>query len=382
MERFKEANLYILDMEWAEDGDIIQPLEIALLPADVKSLSFFSFIQPTDFSAITPDLLHFLRLKSSTLEKAPAFRDVIYEMSHKMLDNSGKSNIAIIWHSSTKENFLRACKENRIRTSFQEIISLRDIMLISQEINAGSYGLRKMLKSYDICFDARFLNTSSYDVLCLKKLFLQFRKSCEESKLKECLKACENTKVIHAEGCPYCKTAKTKSIREFSSSDLFLGYRFCKHCSSSIQPWVPVLSTREGENAKLQKKAYSISPDKQLDEEFIATMCVHFDLEYAIKGYYIEIRTSCGRWKLYHDGKNIIKVFHGNHYGKVSKQGYHEQNLKSESLYEVLRYIYEHDRKVEEKKIKSNKRAKDQFVRHTKKVAHHSKRNYYVEKDE
>ncbi len=379
MEKAKKTKLYALDMEWSDLDGFIQPMEIGLLPMWNMADPYFSLIAPSDTDRLNPRIFSFLRQKKTTIMNAPSFDAVIHEMKRVMIPGSIRA-VALVWHNSTREYFIDACRVYKVRNPFSAIVSLKDIMIMGRKDVIGSF--ERAMSEYNISFQYRFLHHSTYDALRLKGLYCRFRNRCSESERLVSLVINERTGTIHREDCRYIAGVAEYSCKPFKIDDLFFGGRLCKKCCRELPAWTTPLNEEEKNIIRLRDTVRRIKESKQFEETSIACMCAQFGFDYSVNGRVIDIKTSCGRWRLYHDNKEVTKVYHGNHYGRNSRLGYHEQSGMSGTLYKVLSLINRHDSAIDEHEIRQPKKNKDTSAKMVKKVAHHVKRNYYVEKDE
>ena len=379
METTKRTKLYALDMEWSDLDGFIQPLEIGLLPMWKKVDPYFSLIAPSDADRMNTRIYSFLRQKKKTIMTAPAFDSVIRDMRRNMIPDNVKA-VALVWHDSTREYFIDACKRYKVRNPFFAVVSLKDIMIMGRKDMIGSF--ERAMSEYHINYQYKLLHHSSYDVIHLKSLYLRFRNRCDETERAIKLVVNKRTGMIHRSECRYASGAAERSCRSFEIDALFSGAGLCKKCCRKLPAWTTPLTEEEKNVIRLEDNVRRIKESKQFEETSIAGMCAQFGFDYSVNGRMIDIRTTCGRWRLYHDDKEVTKVYHGNHYGKNSRPGYHEQGGMRGSLYKVLTLIKRHDTAIDEHEVRQPKRHKDTTAQMVKKVSHHVKRNYYVEKDE
>ena len=375
-----KKELYAMDLEWSETAGGVQLLEMAIIPLALKMDPLFSYIRPSNASTLKSTIFQFLRVKKKTLEEAPSFDEVILEMKRSML--SGSNTVAIVWHDSSRRFFIDTCRKYGIRNPFRNIVPLKDIMTIGQNKKGRESGFEHFLEEYNVSFKRRFLHHAGYDVIRLKELFRRFQKRAEGIKLETDLVTNINTGVFHKKNCQLLFNAHEDSFRSFEISDLYSGYRLCKVCGRKADLLSDHTSSDAGMIIKLGDEIRRLSDTEQFLESSIAAMCVRFDFEYAINVLYIEVMTDCGKWRLYHDGHQVTKVYHGNHYGKISRQGYHEQKGVRGNLYKVMAYIRNHDSAIDDHETKQPKKKIDYTASRIKKVSHHKKRTYYIEQDE
>lgn len=93
-----------------------------------------------------------------------------------------------------------------------------------------------------------------------------------------------------------------------------------------------------------------------LNEEKIIRECEERGLICNFGANVIFIKTNVSRWRLIHNGTKITCVMHENYrvcnrqYQNGNfKSGYHKQKLKNYSVYSVLDYIVQHDKRFFQK---------------------------------
>ncbi|MGN1198626.1 MAG: hypothetical protein ACI4TA_13650 [Acetatifactor sp.] len=90
-----------------------------------------------------------------------------------------------------------------------------------------------------------------------------------------------------------------------------------------------------------------------ITEENIKLICGKFGIECSMVSNVISLKTSAGYWRIYIKDDKVDSIHHGNYrmtrtdfYKKKKKynEGLHEQNVSVENFYDVVKYIYCHDR--------------------------------------
>jgi len=380
-DRIGGIQFYTLDMEWSERNGYVQPLELGVVPVDTVIKPFFSLIRPEDETSLRQEIFSFLRKKKAALRAAPVFSDVISELKRYRISGNDEKRIAIVWHENTARYFIVACRRAGVKVPFDRLVCLKNLMWGEVRIKGGESSFEAFLKEYNIPFDAAKFHDSAYDVECLKKLFMKYRIGNENIQIDQPLVINKNSGIIHKNNC-FHVMKKGYSFKSFVMEDLYSSSGFCRYCCKGTAPWIKPLSEDERKLIKLKYKFRQLAKDRQLKEAAVASMCVLFGFEYTYSTGCIYIKTVCGRWRIIHDGKEIRKVEHGNHRGDEQRPGFHTHRQLKGDLYNVLDYISRHDNAIVSRENRKSLKRTPNSIWQCKKVVHHSKRNYYTEKDE
>lgn len=100
------------------------------------------------------------------------------------------------------------------------------------------------------------------------------------------------------------------------------------------------------------KKDFYMAGGESPEDEYIKNLCNLFGLSCQISNGVIFVKTNIATWRIYYNGKKVLKVYHENYrirrdqFRKRMKcnEGYHKQEIKDKTLYGVLRYIQSHDK--------------------------------------
>lgn len=321
---------YALDVEWSEKEGIIQPLEIGVAPISKRGETIFSYIRPSDEEKLRNTIFKFLRVKKKTLMGAPGYTSVIQHISRKINRIKGELPVAVVWFTDSKDNFIRWCSQYDVMNPFYRIIVLKEIVLRVQDRREMKNDFEHLLMEYDVKYSPNNLNNSKYDAIYLRDLFLEIKKKYDQSRPWNWLVLNTESGIVHRQECSRINI-KSDRYRKFEIEDIYIGSRFCEICGRAILPWVDVPSEEKRKLIDIKDYARKISMDDQFMDASIAAMCINFGFDYLIHVGFIEVESIYGRWRIYHDGKDVTKVYHGNHVGKRSKKGFHEQKIEEKS---------------------------------------------------
>lgn len=374
---------YALDVEWSEKDGTIQPLEIGVTPVSKHGETIFSYIRPSDEENLRNTIFKFLRVKKKTLMEAPFFSSVIQHISQKVNRVNDELAIAVVWFKDSRDNFVRWCSQYNVGNPFYKIIVLKEIVLRVQDRSGMKNDFEHLLMEYDVKYNHGNLNNSKYDSIYLSSLFLEIKKKYDQSRPWKWLVLNTESGIVHRQECSRIKI-NNAGYRKFENEDIYTGVRFCKICGKVIRPWVDAPSEEKRKLIDIKDHSRSILADDQFKDTSVAAMCINFGFDYSIYADFIEVESCIGKWRIYHNDKEVTKVYHGNHFGKMVRKGFHEQRIGEKDLFSVLKYINIHDLSICSKgknKLIDNCGKKKEVK--SGKISHKgSKRKYYLKKDE
>ncbi len=375
---------YALDVEWSEKEGIIQPLEIGVTPVSKHGETIFSYIRPSDEEKLRNTIFKFLRVKKKALMEAPDYTSVIQVISRRVNRVKGKLTVAVVWAKDSRDNFIRWCRKYDVRNPFYRIIVLKEIVLRVQDRREMKNDFEHLLMEYDVKYKPGNLNNSKYDAIYLNGLFMEIKKKYDQSRPWNWLVLNTESGIVHRQDCSRINI-KCDRYRKFEVEDLYTGSRFCKICGRDIRPWVDGPSEEKRKLIDIKDYSRRIPVNEQFMDASVAAMCINFGFDYSIYADFIEVESCIGKWRIYHNDKEVTKVYHGNHFGKMAMKGFHEQRIGEKDLFSVLKYINSHDLSICSKnksKLIDNGTGKKKEAK-SRKIAHKgSRRNYYLKKDE
>ena len=143
------------------------------------------------------------------------------------------------------------------------------------------------------------------------------------------------------------KSESEKEYKEFEGFVLEKKKKLRRYTCSSEMPI----------NVFVRDKSESEFSELPLTESNIERICNQFNMKCNISDHIIFLRTNCGYWRLYLNGEKVSEVFHTNYKMKKSEyrkkkkcnEGFHQQKISHTNFYDVVRYIYYHDRDLYKK---------------------------------
>lgn len=274
-----------------------------------------------------------------------------------------KFRYAVVWTRDTYDLFLRSAKQAGIKLPKHRVLVLQDIIGFIATSGREKIGFEIALIRAEIPYELAHLHFAKQDVQYLFALYQKMYADYLELTREEIAVANEKAKIIHTSECRYAKHIK-ETARPGVKTLIFRGYRACTCCGGDLDLrkiyWMPTL---QEEKTKKSGEAISEAELKNipLTENNIKRICNRYGMKCNISEYIIFLTTNCGYWRLYFDGEKVNKVFHGNYEmrkndrkkKKKCNEGFHRQKISFTNFYEVVRYIYYHDRDLYSKSRKS-----------------------------
>lgn len=373
-----------LDIEWNSasktyDNTKDEILEMAFVAfsEDFKiEKKFARIVKPEHIDQVSKETLQLLHLSKKTLEDAKEI-SIILEKFQKTFQ---QFEILIVWNKAAYHLLIENMETEKFKLPKHRVVVLQDVLSALSGNNKGKIGFERALKKYGVSYNSKQLHWAKYDVGCLKKLFCSASYQCHKQRIlvEDCsMVKSSNSLVIHNVECHYVAYIKEKYQMKANIMDFFNGYALCKHCVSARR--FPKL---------LFYKTADWSSEIQLHEEVIKKLCTQYHLKYQIGEGVIFIQTKVSSWRIYHNYEKVTEVYHENYRFKKSQKfinrkcndGFHKQDIKGESLFEVLQYIQQHDKfffrekksakqridilfeKLEEERRKRQENLSDDFV--------------------
>lgn len=372
---FKEEESYkflFIDIEWnqkAGTADLLnrEPIQIGLIGTDENlenSKLFSKNIQLADVRTLTAETCKL----AHTNEKAVMQAKTGQEVFEKVKMSYAKYKYVVVWTMSTYDLFKLSMEKAGIKLPRHKVLVLQDILNLITLSQGQNLGFETALVWAEIPYEKQFLHYSKHDVQYMYELFKKMYMAYQEQTLNENCFVNHSSKIIHSPECRYLQYSKAL-ISANMKSLIFRGYRPCACCGSEENwrrvYWEPV--AREKKEKAKEKDEYKYR-DKEIDfrklpltDSNIQLICDKFELKCNISEGIVFLSTNCGYWRIYLDGEKVDKVFHGNYrlrrqeFKKRKKctEGFHKQNIAISNFYDVVKYIYHHDKNSFTSKKKS-----------------------------
>lgn len=213
----------------------------------------------------------------------------------------------VVWTKDTYDLFCESMERSGVKMPRHRVIIVQDVLNQVLVKKSDNIGFERALIMANIPYQQNFLHLSKHDVKYLYKLF---KKTYEYYKSYTAMEegiVNKNTRIIHNKGCGHVR------FEDMSEDEIR------KH---------------------------------PLTDEYIRWVCSRFGLKYNISYNVIFISSHVGHWRVYLAGNKVENVFHGNYiesvntYKKKKKcnEGFHKQDVDYDNFYDVVRYIYYHDK--------------------------------------
>lgn len=313
-----------------------------------KTEKFFKFIRPERIDLVSDKTIKMLHTNRKILEEARPVKDIL----RKFQSTYSKAEVLVIWNRQSYEMFCNACKKYYVRFPIERVIVLQELLSDIDSVSQGrEVSIRKMFERYHVQFNSQLLHIAKHDVAYLKELFcsvkLQYKKWCDEKDTRHVYKN-EFSDVLHGPGC-HC--IRGRNVSECSVMEIFQGKKLCRHCY------------KRGYFILLPKDLWSEPFEADLClEKRVSEICNRYHMRYHFAIGMFSVKTAVATWRVYHDEKEVVSVFHENYRknkgDKIKRklkynEGFHKQDVKFSDVSELLRYIYHHDKNFfTEKKYK------------------------------
>lgn len=197
-----------------------------------------------------------------------------------------------------------------------------------------------VLTKMNIAYKKKMLHIAEYDSSLLLELFKRtFRKSEKYCKQNEFFGS-TNSNILHFTNCASAKRVQITNKKYFNRTALLDGCKLCENCLKKSTPQKIHFS-----NPIVETKT------EFLTDEYIERTCNYFKVKYHIGIGVVFINTNFTKWKIYFNNEKITNVFHQNTRPNKNYKnkkaglnaGYHLQNIKNRTFFDVVRYIKKHD---------------------------------------
>ena len=279
--------------------------------------------------------------------------DIFRELS----DMVSGSEFVIVWYREMYRRLQTMLTEADTPVPKHRVMILRELAGILS-VDGREPGFRELLIWAGTDFAERRLEDPGYRVTCLERVFFllqdRYREAAGDD--RRCILNISG-RTLHHEQCRCLGQADPDNLIRGDRMLIFRAYKPCK-CCRGISGWGKLKWTAERPYTASEKKVdrlpgstERIYQGKRLTDRRISGICEKFGMKYTISQGVVFIRTQAFSWRVYHDGQKVTEVLHENYRGGVipgrgrkSNEGFHRQKIYSRDFYEVIRYIYRHDR--------------------------------------
>ena len=347
-----------VDMEWnqktgTKDLEGREPIQIALMGADecLEETKLFSKgIRLEDVNTLTEETCKITHAGVDTIMRANSLEEVFKRIKMSF----PKFKYVVVWTKDTYDLFVQSTKQAGVKLPKHRVLILQDIIGLIATSSKKKIGFETVLAKAEIQYNPAYLHFSKHDVQYLFALYKKMYADYQKLTTYESSVVNEKTRIIHTSECRYAKHIKG-SIHPGVKTLVFRGYRACNCCGSELNLrkiyWIPTLQEEKSKKAGEEISEAELR-NLPLTESNIKQICNRYSMKCNISEHMIFLTTNCGYWRLYFDGEKVNKVLHGNYKMKQNDlkkkkkctEGFHQQKISFTNFYEVVRYIYYHDK--------------------------------------
>ena len=345
-------------MEWnqklgTKDLEGREPIQIGLLGADAnleEKKLFSKGIRLADVNTLTEETCRITHAGVDTVMRANTLEEVFKRVKMSF----PKYKYVVVWNKDTYDLFIRSSKQASIKLPRHRVLVLQDIVGLIATSGKKKIGFETVLTKAEIPYNPAYLHFAKHDVQYLFALYKRMYADYQELTRDENAAVNEKTRIIHTSECRYVKNDKG-SVHPGVKAMVFRGYRACNCCGSELNLrkiyWIPTLQEEKSKKAGDEISEVELR-DLPLTESNIKQICNRYSMKCNISEHIIFLTTNCGYWRLYFDGEKVNKVFHENYKMKQNdhkkkkkcNEGFHQQKISYTNFYDVVRYIYYHDK--------------------------------------
>lgn len=310
-----------------------------------KERSFFRIIKPENVDEIDDRTLALLHIGRNILKQARGIHDVAetFQQTFPRID------ILIVWDKRTADLFERMIALTQIKKVWQEIIILQELISnLDTAAKDTEISFEKMLARYHVKFNPNLFHIAKHDAEYLKDLFYSIREQLDkiDRTQEKPFVRIYMSNIIHHKSCYYITQKERTKIVPAQIKDILNGGKLCSSCLQKEKfycipkqlSYYPVVK---------------IKPPNEFSESKIETICQQLHMNCRFSEGVIFINTQLARWRIYHDGVNVLNIYHENYRQSRSEafkrrkkcnEGFHQQQVKIKDYYAALYYIYNHDK--------------------------------------
>lgn len=343
--------MLFIDIEWNQAAnvldlqqcEIIQIAGIGCLSDYTIERKIFRVVKPKQLDTVKKSTYKLLHLSEKVLSEANPLEVVM----NSFFQTFPEYEIMVVWSQDAYDLFEYNIKALGYKMPKHQVVILQEIIGTVTRRHIGNISFKDALKYAKIPYDKNLLHCAKHDANYLQLLFKEvseyYEKECRKEGDAECYTS-KSSKVLHNKGCRYMEAIEEKNLLKVSRKEVLFGAKVCKYCNQ-----------QEG-FGKLRWQGKNIKPKfgmkPSFEDEYIYAVCDHFGMKCQIGSGVVFVNTGIAAWRIYHNYEEVTKVHHENYrlrrdeYNKSKKynEGYHKQNIKENTLYEVLHYIANHDK--------------------------------------
>ena len=342
-----------IDIEWNQklgtsDAANREPIQIGVIGTDKKmecKKIFSKSIRLNNVETLTEETCKVAHVNKKSVMCGKTEAEIFY----KVRQNFPVYKYVVVWTLGTYEIFRAGMERADIKIPRHTVLVLQDILSFITVDKEENIGFETALKKAGISYEHNFLHYAKHDVKYLHELYRQLFTQCAVSSEKENGVVNTRTKMIHSPDCRYVKGKDCEAVTN-AKQLLLCGYIPCKVCRSK-QKWRGlqwnIVSKRIRKNQVSENMRML-----PLTDNNIHLICKQFGIKCRIALNVIFLQTSVGYWRIYITDNKVDRVFHANYKYRMDSfkrkkkcnEGFHQQMISKNNLYDVVRYIYYHDK--------------------------------------
>lgn len=360
----------IVDIEWnqAEETSGLEgrdPVQIGIIGLDenLENIKTFSRgICLPNIELLTEKTCKVVHMTKEVIMQGKSEIEVYLQIAKTFLDYK----YIVVWTRDTYELFKSGMKKSGALMPKHKVIVLQDVIGFIATKRDTHIGFETALIQAEIPYKTNFLHYAKHDAEYLYQLYQYlYQKYSEITENEKCIPN-YNTNKLHLTGCRYIRN-KEMNTPTVNKNLIFQGFIPCLHCGTEAN-WRRLKWKSQKKVTKHNSPAVKINYSERLRnlplcEKNIIRICKQFSLQCSISVNVVFVKTHFGVWRIYYQDNYVTDVYHENYKMKKSEflkkrkanEGFHKQNVESDNFYDVIRYIYYHDKDFMKRHEKKNK---------------------------
>lgn len=346
-----------LDIEWnaknnSKNISDWEPVQVAAIGADADlkaEKSFAKRVGLKDIETLTENTCKLTHVQRKEVAVAKPAKEVFGNLKQTF----PKFSFVVVWSWETYQIYRETMKREEIQLPKHRVILMQEILQTIAVEEKNPIGFEAALRQAKVSYRPWMLHYSKYDVSYLYELFKSMYIKYDGRTRDDLCAVNPITRKIHQSDCRYA-AGKNAVEMQGAKKFVFSGYKPCRCCFSKDQWRRFYWKKPSKEDRKQQKvKRLRLLP---LTDNNIEKICEAFGFSCNFIADMVSITTAAGYWRIYLDDDNVRYVMHANFRvnrsiaskrGRIKcNQGFHNQNLKTHNFYDVVQYIYHHDKKM------------------------------------